>query len=135
MRVVVDGNDGLGKSTLVAALRQLGYEVSDRGLPTKMTDDPSLAENKDEFYLILDAPVEVSRQRLAQAGKDLNERYHTVEDLTYYRQRFQDVARQLENCAVIDATGDAESVLAACLAVLRKRTAQARQPPATAQEK
>ena len=90
--VVVEGNDGTGKSTLVAALAARGFVVRDRGLPTKMTDDPALrptAEQRaSELYLILDVPVAVSRERLAKAGKDLEERYHTVEDLSRYRRRY-----------------------------------------------
>ena len=83
MKLVVDGNDGTGKSTLVARLRDLGYDVADRGVPTKMTDDPSVCAVEGEVYLILDAPVEVCQARLAKAGKNLEERYHTVADLRH----------------------------------------------------
>jgi thymidylate kinase len=117
-RIVVDGNDGTGKSTLVAALRALGYSVQDRGVPTRMTDDPTVEAQDGDFYIILDAPVAVSRARLEQAGKDLTERYHTVEDLTYYRQRFLEVAATLKNCVVIDSSQAPEAVLEACLAAL-----------------
>jgi len=118
LRLVVDGNDGTGKSTLVKALRALGYTVQDRGVPTHMTDDPAVVAQDGEFYIILDVPVEVSRARLAQAGKDLTERYHTVEDLTYYRQRFLEVATSLKNCVVIDSSQAPEVVLRKCLAAL-----------------
>lgn len=118
MKIVVDGNDGTGKSTLVAALRARGYDVADRGLPTKMTDDLLLQPIAGEHYLILDAPVDVSRARLMQAGKDLSERYHTVADLTYYRERFRMVAERIgmQQCAVIDAAPSSEQVLAAAIA-------------------
>ena len=104
MIIVVDGNDGTGKSTLVERLRKEGYDVQDRGIPTKLTDDSSLKPNPDEFYIILDAPIEVCRERLKKAGRDLNEKYHTIEDLTYYRQRFLYVAEQIKDyCVLIDS--------------------------------
>jgi thymidylate kinase len=118
MRIVVDGNDGTGKSTLVEGLRGRGLEAADRGLPTKMTDDPDLAPAADELYLVLDAPVEVCQARLAGAGKDLRERYHTAEDLAHYRDRFLEVAAGLPHAAVIEASGTPEEVLAAALAAI-----------------
>lgn len=113
MRLVIDGNDGTGKSTLVAMLQPLFHGVGnlhDRGIPTKMTDDSTVQPDDEELYLILDAPVEVSRERLACAGKDLDERYHTVKDLTHYRQRFREVAERLgpTRCRVVDASGTSE---------------------------
>lgn len=120
MLIVVDGNDGTGKTTLVEALAGMGFEVRDRGIPTKMTDDPSLRPDDGEVYLILDVPVDVSRERLRLAGKDLNERYHTVEDLAWYRQRFAQVAATLPRCRVIDTTGSREKVLTRALEALRE---------------
>jgi len=125
--IVVDGNDGTGKSTLVASLRALGYEVADRGLPTKLTDavGPNLEramETDDratgELYVILDAPVEVSRARLAAANRDLDEKYHTVADLTYYRDRFRLVAERL-GVTLVNAEGTPQSVLENVLSELR----------------
>jgi thymidylate kinase len=118
--VVVDGNDGTGKSTVVARLRALGIDARDRGVPTKMTDDPSVAPVDGETYLILDVPVEVSRERLARAGKDLDERYHTVADLEHYRARYREIANALPRCALIDGTGTPEEVVARCLESLRR---------------
>jgi thymidylate kinase len=111
MTIVVDGNDGTGKSTLAVELDKMGYAVKDRGVPTKMTDDPSLSGVPDEVYLILDCDPGLCQERLVRAGKDLTERYHTAADLIHYRQRFLDVAAQLPHCRVIDASGDLAEVL------------------------
>ena len=118
MKIVIDGNDGTGKSTVVAMLRERGYEVQDRGIPTKMTDDESVIPQEDELYLILDVPVEISRARLTQAGRDLTEKFHTTEDLTHYREKFLQIARALPNSALIDATETPEEVLGQCLQVI-----------------
>jgi thymidylate kinase len=120
IEIVVDGNDGTGKSTLVEALRERGFSVSDRGLPTRMTDDDALTDAGDAFYLVLDAPVEVCQSRLAQAGKDLSEQYHTREDLTHYRARFREVSRRLRRCREIDSSGTREQTLAAALRALEE---------------
>ena len=121
MKLVVDGNDGTGKSTLVARLRDLGYDVADRGVPTKMTEDPCVCAGQGEVYLILDAPVEVCRARLAKAGKNLEERYHTVADLQHYRARFKEAAAALRE-ALIDSDVPPDEVLARCLRALARRS-------------
>lgn len=113
MRIILDGNDGTGKSTVFEKLRKLGLDVKDRGIPTKMTDDPALRPGdaeKGELYILLDVPVEVSRERLRAAGKDLTEKYHTVEDLTFYRKRYQEVAEVL-GVDLIDSSGTPEETL------------------------
>lgn len=111
--IVVDGNDGTGKSTLVAALSALGYEAQDRGLPTRATDHGLPATvPQGEDYLILDAPEAVSRERLARAGKALDESWHTLESLTHYRARFREVAAAL-GVSLVDASGPPGSILAA----------------------
>lgn len=117
-RIIIDGNDGVGKSTIVALLRELGHDAYDRGLPTKLTDTPGLPVPENEIYIILDAPVAVSRARLAKAGKDLDEEHHTVESLIDYRRRFQRLAAELPRCHLVDACGTAQSVLERCLAII-----------------
>ena len=88
-----------------------------------MTDDPAVKPLENEFYLILDVPVEISRARLEQSGKDLTEKYHTVSDLTHYRRRFLEVAALLGEalCTVIDASGSPEQVLELSLHAIRQR--------------
>lgn len=111
-RIEVDGNDGVGKTTLVRALAALGVDALDRGMLTKATDSPGLPAEPGVLYLLLDAPVETSRARLAAAGKDLNERYHTVEDLTFYRGRFLEEAARI-GAPVIEAVHPRQTLHAA----------------------
>lgn len=108
--IIIDGNDGTGKSTLVNSLRKMGYAVSDRGIPSKMTLGEPGNPNPHDAYVILDAPIEVSRARLLKAGKDMNEEWHTVESLTHFRQKFREVASQL-GVALYDATQSQGDVL------------------------
>lgn len=107
--VVIDGNDGTGKDTVAAILRERlpksVYRVEVRGLPTKLTDqNMSLAHIGEarHVYFILDAPVHVCRSRLTMAGKDLDEKYHTVADLTFYRERFLLVCGSLHNAYLVN---------------------------------
>lgn len=121
--IVIDGNDGVGKSTVVEKLRALGWNVKDRGATTKLTDNPgaSLPES-NEISFILDAPVETSRGRLQNAGRDLYEKYHTVEDLTKYRARFSEVAESHPDLfKVVDASGPVEKTLEVIIAELYER--------------
>jgi ATP phosphoribosyltransferase len=124
--IVVDGNDGTGKSTLVASLAAMGYEVQDRGLPTRATVDgiPDKIPD-DELYIILDVPEEVSRARLEKSGKDMNEYWHTPEALTLYRAKFREVAEAL-GVPLIDATGRPEEVLSTVLQYLDIRSSPIR---------
>jgi ATP phosphoribosyltransferase len=111
--IVIDGNDGTGKTTLVEALRASGFIAKDRGIPTKATDEgapPRESLPEDETYIILDAPPGLCQQRLLKAGRDITEKYHTMEDLEHYRERFLKVAEEL-GAAVIDSSGDEEAVL------------------------
>lgn len=122
MKIVIDGNDGLGKSTLVRMLGELGIEAVDRGTATKMTDDGGLVPPEDEFTVILDAPVWVSQKRLVMAGKDLSERYHNQADLKHYKTQFRHVAKRLgDRCVLIDASGNPGQVLMRTISALRDR--------------
>ncbi len=121
LKIIIDGNDGTGKTTLVNSLRVLGYEVQDRGLLTKMTDGSQEAPDSDALYILLDAPVEVCRDRLREAGKDLNEPFHTSDDLNRYRQLFLESARKIPGCVIIDAVNGREAVLAIALVSISER--------------
>lgn len=102
MHIVIDGIDGTGKTTLVEFLKTKfpQHNFHDRGLPTKLTDDPNAKDyykNEDVIYIILDDNPDMCRKRLKNAGKDLNEEYHTFDSLKEYRQKFKDVFYSLSN--------------------------------------
>lgn len=117
-QVTIDGNDGTGKSSVVAELTKIGYIVSDRGLATRLTDNPDLPVAGSGIHIILDAPIETSQKRLAQAGRSLTEKYHTPEDLRYYRERFLAVAALLPNTTIIDANRALDCVVEDCVRFL-----------------
>lgn len=90
MKIIIDGNDGTGKTSLVKSLNELGFNAIDRGIMTKMTDgyQPSLDDVKDCIFILLDVSIQESQKRLLKAGKDINEKYHNLADLSFYRSRF-----------------------------------------------
>jgi thymidylate kinase len=117
MIVCIDGNDGTGKTTLIALLQGRFPDVvfQDRGLPTRMTD--GLPGEPADLYLVLFATPETCQRRLAQAGKSLSERYHTLEDLDHYHRRFQEVADDL-SCVKLDAEPPLQEVAEAASAAI-----------------
>jgi thymidylate kinase len=117
-KIIVDGMDGSGKSTLVSALRELGYPVQDRGNATHMVDDDTLTAEPQAFYVILLAPVGVCRARLAAAGKPLDEWCHTEESLSHYRRRYPEIRDRLPSCVYLNAKGSPADVLAETIAAL-----------------
>lgn len=100
--VVVDGNDGLGKTTLVEGLRELGYLVSDRGPLTYLTVSDSDLEqtrflfNPNTLYILLDGSVELSTERLQARGADMSDHYHQPDILGYYRQLYLTLANKFK---------------------------------------
>lgn len=117
-KVIVDGLDGAGKSTLVKTLHDLGYVVADRGNATHMVDRDDLQVEPDVFYLILLAPVDVCRARLAAAGKPMDEEWHTVDSLTHYTRRYHEIRHRLPHSAYIDSSGTQEATLRIVLKTL-----------------
>ena len=119
--IVVDGNDGTGKTTLVAQLRDLGIEARDRGLPTKATDATEKLEPvPGEVYLVLDCAPETSHARLKARGADLTEEFHTLKSLHDYRGRFRQACASLGGL-LIDVEGTREEVVAQVLGALCER--------------
>lgn len=112
MKIIVDGNDGTGKSTLVEILGSQYDNVFDRGVPTRMTDDDSVVPDPEDFYIILDAPVAISHARLQACGKPMDEYYHTIEGLTHYRNKYLEIVKKLgKQCTLIDANQSIQDVV------------------------
>lgn len=94
MRVFIDGNDGVGKTTLVENLRKIGVDAYDRGWLSKKTLDDSVQPEKDSITILLDAPVEVSLNRLKRRGANMSEEYHTRESLAFFRGIYASLAER-----------------------------------------
>ncbi len=92
-RIVIEGNDGTGKSTLVRSLRLLGFtNVHDRAEMSAATLDSSVQPASDTTYILLVCHWEVSRSRLAFAGRDMTEKWHTDSALQHYDTEFRRIA-------------------------------------------
>lgn len=109
-KIVVDGNDGTGKSYRIEQLKKIfpGIEFEDRGIFSKATLNESLftlesikdfvkardefidyiKNNEDTLYIIVDASAETCQKRILERGDSLEEEYHTKEDLEKFRKRF-----------------------------------------------
>lgn len=126
-RIIVDGNDGTGKSTRVEQLKKMfpNITVLDRGDFSKETlnkdifDDlesleskiarlnfrKKIKNNESTLYIILDADPEVCQKRIIERGDSIDEPYHNMDDLIKYSQRFLilvDTCRDLSNVMLID---------------------------------
>lgn len=119
VKIIIDGNDGTGKTTLVAELKALGLKVRDRGMPTMLTEIRHIDIPSDELYIILDTSVDICQKRLLSAGKDITEKYHTKQDLEFYRGLFLSIATAIKGF-VVDSSGSKEQTLSLVLEILRK---------------
>lgn len=115
--IVIDGNDGTGKTTVVKELAKRGIDASDRGIATKMTDNPEISDNGDTVFILV-APVSVCRERLARRGADLEERYHTEKDLRHYDRLFLGLSNRIGNIHFVDADRPVNNIVKEILELL-----------------
>lgn len=97
--VIIDGNDGTGKTFLKEQLEKFfpTIKIQDRGIFTKATDLDITISNfselipidKSTLYIIVDDSVENCQKRILSRGDSIEEKYHTIEDLTFYGERFR----------------------------------------------
>ncbi len=109
MIVVVVGNEGSGKTTLATRLRREQFQVRDH----RAVEIQPMSE--EEIFLILDVPIEIVRQRLQRAGRNLEAPAYTTEALTRYREHYLEAAGRLPHCRVIDATNTQADIYAIAL--------------------
>lgn len=102
----VDGNDGVGKTTLISELKNhtdfknllisnnftVGFK--DRGQMTKATDSGLFTKESGHIYILLDADPYWCQKNIQKRGDSITEKYHTLEDLSYYQKRFNQIAQQ-----------------------------------------
>ena len=109
-KIVVDGNDGTGKSTRVNELRKLfpNIPIEDRGIFSEATLNDELfkpckknecisplqveflnkVKGSNTLYIILDASIETCQKRILERGDSLDCEFHNENDLKKYRDRF-----------------------------------------------
>ena len=108
-KIVIDGNDGTGKSVRVSVLKKHfpGIEIEDRGVFSEATlrdelfgDDKQsrrnlrnfiwseVEEHPDTLFIICDASIETCQKRILERGDSLDEEFHNEDDLQKYRARF-----------------------------------------------
>jgi thymidylate kinase len=119
MKICIDGNDGTGKTTLIAHLRKKypNLEIQDRGLPTQLTIGKD-AEPAD-LYIILSCKPEISQERLRLSGKSLDEYYHQYDNLVSFHKAFLELATA-RGWTIIDASQRPEQVLAEVGSILQE---------------
>jgi deoxyadenosine/deoxycytidine kinase len=131
-RIVIDGNDGTGKTTRLEKMKEIfpNIEFRDRGVFSEMTlvdmlftqfekyDYASyeaykkkeefcktIREDKDTLYIICRASAEVCQERIKMRGDSIEDEYHTMEDLVKYGKRFDvliGMVDDLPNVMVVD---------------------------------
>lgn len=95
--VEIDGNDGVGKTFIINKLQQenlRNVKFQDRGQLTKATDTDIFIPEDNHIYIILDASVDYCQRNILKRGDSIKEKYHTKEDLTYYREKFLKLAEK-----------------------------------------
>ncbi len=129
-KIIIDGNDGTGKTFRVNLLRKMfpNIEIEDRGIFSDKTLDDSLfeynkvssiihrknfvnsiEEQKDTLFIICDASVETCQKRISERGDSLEEEYHNKKDLTKYKGRFMILAElcsELPNVMFVNTDED-----------------------------
>jgi thymidylate kinase len=111
-KIVIDGNDGSGKTFRCDELKKLfpDIEIVDIGLFSEATLDDWLfveyatkgehgwrckdfiskvdAEPETLFIILMTKP-EIAQKRIIERGDSIEEEYHTLDDLNKYNQRFE----------------------------------------------
>lgn len=120
-RIIIDGNDGTGKTTRVKCLQEVfnkyvgNVEILDRGPFSEATLNDNLftpenlvwpnsetwdfinkiRDDEDTFYVIIDLPVADCQSRIVDRGDSIDAPFHNYTDLCVYRERFQQLYRYL----------------------------------------
>lgn len=126
-KIVIDGNDGTGKTTRLVQLKKMfpNIKYEDRGIFSKMTliDElfnrnknyvtlsrkfyESIKQDSSTLYIICRASSEICQKRILERGDSIEEEFHTLDDLNKYNQRFDDLidlVKDLPNVMVVDTS-------------------------------
>lgn len=121
-RIVIEGSDGTGKTTIVNLLRGAGFtNVHDRGEISRWTLNQSVELDPDTTYIVLVATPETSLKRLQERGANMTEEYHTLESLRYFYDLFSyhSVLMKCQNVHFVEADFDLPHVLIGVLNCLK----------------
>ena len=104
--VEIDGNDGVGKTHFIKKMSFVNeciiklfkhnFQIlfKDRGALTIATDKDNFFMEENHIYILFDASVEWCQRNILKRGDSIEEKYHTVEDLTHYREKFLELAHK-----------------------------------------
>lgn len=114
IKVVIDGIDGTGKSTIIKILKEKykSYLFKDRGILTPLTllhwkKMPKQLNRDFDFYIILESDPEIARSRLLKRynGDETKfDEWETPESLFFYLKKYRYLAGKYGDMYVIDTT-------------------------------
>ena len=113
MKIVIDGNDGTGKSFRAEILRRVlpNVPIEDRGILYAATLNENIfrgdaeaveqfrdaiSKSPDVMYVICTCSIQKSQQRILARGGSLEEEFHTEVDLKKYNERFEFLLKLVE---------------------------------------
>ena len=126
-KIVIDGNDGSGKTYRCTELKKLfpNVEIADRWLFSDVTLDDELfceysskgiaserckefidkvdAETETLFVILMTEP-EIAQRRIISRGDSIDEEFHTMDDLKKYNRRFEilcELVKDKQNVMVV----------------------------------
>lgn len=120
--VEIDGNDGTGKTRLVNYLiilfEDTNIEIKDRGQVSRWTISPQNEEVTDDIiHIVLDCFPQTSQNRIEKRGDSLNEEFHTLQSLKYYREKYIEATKLFPFIKLINVEKDCDVEIIASIVI------------------
>lgn len=94
LKIIIDGVDGSGKTTLAKRLEKEGYIVQDRSCLTEYTmkNQEEWPNTLEDFavWIVLDANMETLLERISKRGK--SDKWETPSALNYFKHKYRALA-------------------------------------------